>query len=106
MQITESDIINWLWAAVGMVAAAFSFLFKMIWSGDRKRIVSLENKMAHAITKSEVDLIVEKVEKDFRREHQEIIRVIERNHDELREDIDRAVHMTVRPWNGVERRRG
>lgn len=94
MDINDNKIIEWLWKGLVFLLGGYSIVVRYLWKQEKARqkrqddrITSLEEKMNHAITKPQVEDIVEKVEKDFRREHQTIIQVIGNTKRELREDI-------------------
>ena len=98
MQITDRDIIDWLLGIGAATGALFIALYWYVWKGDRARISILEVKMASVITKPEVEHIVDRVEKSFRLEHQQII-------DELRGLRGEIISVIRMPWHGEERRR-
>ena len=103
MQIEDGLLVKFLaWVFAG-ITGLLATLYWYIWRGDRRRLKTLEEKMAHAITKPEVDAIVNRVESNFRDEHQNIINAINRSHNELRQDI-RDIRSLFSPWNGNNRR--
>lgn len=107
MQIEDISIIRGLGWLVGLIASAFTGLIWYLYRTDRSRIKRLEEQVARAITKPEVEIIVERVERDFRQEHQTIIGIIEKRHDELRQDLrDLRSVLTGNGnhWNGPDRR--
>ena len=98
MQINDRDIIDWLLGLGAAVGALFTALYWYIWRGDRERIRVLEASVAKAITKPEVEHIVERVENSFRTEHQQILNELVA----LRGEI---ISILKKPWHGEERRR-
>ena len=105
MQINDRDIIDWLLGLAAGIGALFTALYWYIWKGDRARLKSLENgysvleaRVANAITKPEVEHIVQRVEHSFRDEHRQII-------DELRDLRGEIITLIRQPWRGEERRR-
>ena len=98
MQISDRDIIDWLLGIGAAVGALFTALYWYIWRGDRERIRILEESVSKAITKPEVEHIVQRVEDSFRSEHQQIISQLV----SLRGEI---ISILKQPWRGEERRR-
>ena len=97
MQISDRDIIDWLLGMGAAVGALFTALYWYIWRGDRERIRILEENVSRAITKPEVEHIVQRVEDSFRAEHLQIISQLVA----LRGEI---ISILKQPWRGDERR--
>ena len=116
MQISDNAVIDWLVLVVGTAVSGFIAMLTYVWRGDRKRLREVEEKMAHAITKSEVDVIVKKVESDFHADHKGLEGKMERiesslrkeiheSHDSLQNGIDKVVNILLTRDENDRRRR-
>lgn len=116
MQITDNAIIDWLVWVVGTAVSGFIAVLTYVWRGDRKRLREMEEKMAHAITKPEVDVIVSDVKREFRTDHkglegrmdriEETLRnEIHESHDSLQNGIDKVVNILLTRNDNARRRR-
>lgn len=130
MQIEDSRVITWLWEIVSAVLAGIVLLLGLIYKSDKKqidadreRIQTLEEKMASAVTLSQVNEIVDRVEMNFRDEHKSIEARMQRaedrlsvaitnSHDSLQASIEplqesiQAIHNALtQPYRGADRRR-
>lgn len=105
MQITDNAIINGLWGALVLVAGILTRLVYKITAKLFQRLKTVEEQVSHAITKTEVEDIVASVKSEFKQEHRDIIHIIDRRHEEIREDIREIRDLIVRPWSGPERRK-
>ena len=108
MQINDNDIIQFFVDIAGWIAAlvttAFTGLAWYIWRGDRERLRIVEEKVNHAITKPEVEQIVKRVEADVNEQHKSIVGIIDKRHEELREDIRDLRNIMTGGWDGRNRR--
>lgn len=108
MQINDDTIVQYFIKIAGWIAAFISTSFLglawYIWRGDRERIRQLEIKVNNAITKPEVDQIVDRIEMEFHAEHKSIVNIIDRRHEELREDIRDLRNVITGGWDGRNRR--
>ena len=75
-----------------------------IWSGDRKRLSELEDKISKFIPRTEAETMILKVSQDLNSCRSSIVDVIDKRYDEIREDIREIRDLFARPWNGRERR--
>ena len=108
MQINDNDIIKFFVDIAGWIAAFITTTFLglawYVWKGDRERLRIVEERVSHAITKPEVDQIVSRIEVDFHAEHKSIVNIIDRRHEELREDIRDLRNVITGGWDGRNRR--
>ena len=108
MQIDDGRLLGWLWDGLAALAGLVGILLMFIWRGDRARLKIVEEKVAHAITKPEVDVIVRDVKDEFKDDHKTIIQQVRSSNDELRtelRDLRREIIQVIKqPWNGHERR--
>jgi len=115
----------WIWLKdiLFALASLVVALLGLLWRSDRKRLSSLEEKVAHAITRPEVEKIVEKVVTDFSSQHSRLeyrLQSVEEglkdeitgSHNSLKSDlgevqdsIKRIYEILTRPYNGNERRK-
>lgn len=112
MQIDEGILVKFFAWIFGGIATLLGTLYWYIWKGDRRRLKVLEEKMASAVTKPEVELIVAKVQERFRSDHQGLAEKIESVHEEIRtnrqeirEDIRDLREALTTKYNGADRRR-
>ena len=91
MQINNDTIIEWLWWVLASFGAIMTGLVTFIISKERKRIDDLEDYVSKhsmtAITRPEVEIIVNNVKMEFKDEHKDIINALDKRYDELRSDI-------------------
>lgn len=101
----EGRLIDWLYSIPAALVAVLWYLYR----GDRRRIQDLEAAVAQAITKSEVENIVNRVEAEFKDEHKSIINEVRGSNQELRDELRelrREIISVIRqPWNGFDRRK-
>ncbi len=119
----------WIWLKdiVLYLAGAVIALLTVIWrldrsSGNRRMTVlddkytALEEKVAQAITRPEVERIVEKVVQDFSKQHagletrmqrveDGLKKEIHEVHDSLQGSINGIYNILTRPYNGNDRRK-
>lgn len=112
MQIDEGILVKFFAWVFGGIATLLATLYWYIWKGDRRRLKSLEEKMAQAVTKHEVEVIVGKVQDRFREEHKDLFEKIESVHveirinkQEIREDIKELREALTTKYAGADRRR-
>ena len=112
MQIDEGILVKFIAWISGGIATLLATLYWYIWKGDRRRLKVLEEKMASAVTKHEVEIIVGKVQDRFREEHGELYNKIETVHEEVRlgrketrEDIKELREALTSKYAGADRRR-
>ena len=112
MQIDEGQLVKFLAWANGIIATVLGTLYWYIWKGDRRRLKVLEEKMASAVTKHEVEVIVGRVQDRFRDEHKGLAEKIESVHEEIRanrqeirEDIRDLREALTTKYAGADRRR-
>ena len=104
IQIDEDTILNWSIKIFGGIVGFFVAFSAYIWKSDRHRLKVMEEKVALAITRPEVELIVKRVEDNVKEQHMMLLGVLEKGHDELRQDIrDLRKDLTGR-WDGHNRR--
>ncbi len=99
----------WIWIKdiILYLGGAVITLLGIIWRADRRKLKAMEERLNQTISRPEVLEIVERVEENFHKEHQNIIKIISDGHKELREDIRdlRAVVTGNGHWNGLDRRK-
>lgn len=112
MQIDEGILVKFFDYVFGGIATLLGTLYWYIWKGDRRRLKVLEEKMASAVTKHEVEVIVGKVQDRFRDEHKGLAEKIESVHQaliinkqEIREDIKELRDALTTKYAGADRRR-
>lgn len=112
MQINEDQLIRFFAYVFGGITTLLGTLYWYIWKGDRRRLKTLEEKMASAVTKHEVEVIVGKVQDRFREEHNGLAEKIESVHAEIRsnkleirEDIRDLREALTSKYSGADRRR-
>lgn len=112
MQIDEGLLVKFFAYVFGGITTLLGTLYWYIWKGDRRRLKSLEEKMASAVTKHEVEIIVGKVQDRFREEHADLYKKIETVHEEvklgrqeMREDIRDLREALTTKYAGADRRR-
>lgn len=112
MQIDEGQLVKFFAYVFGGITTLLGTLYWYIWKGDRRRLKVLEEKMASAVTKHEVEIIVGKVQDRFREEHKGLAEKIESVHQEIkanrqdiREDIRDLREALTTKYTGADRRR-
>lgn len=80
-----------MWWVLASFGAIMTGLVSFIISKERKRIDDLEDYVSKhsmtAITRPEVEIIVNNVKMEFKDDHKDIIKALDKRHDEIREDI-------------------
>lgn len=119
MQIDEVKIVGWLWEGMAALSVLVGVLLLFIWRGDRarlktveeglpqdakNRLSNLEAKMSQAVSLIQVENIVNRVEDEFKEEHQVILRAISAGHSETRDYIKDMFLAREARWNGRDRR--
>lgn len=112
MQLDDGLILKFFAWITGGIITILSGLAWYIWKGDRRRLKVVEEKMAQAVTKHEVEVIVGKVQDRFREEHKDLFEKIESVHveirinkQEIREDIKELREALTTKYAGADRRR-
>lgn len=116
MQISDNAIIDALWGALVLVVGIITRIVWKVTARLFQRLKAVEDKMAHAVTKPQVDEIVAKVEYEFRTDHkglegkmeriQESLRKeIHESHDSLQNGIDKVVNILLTRDENDRRRR-
>ena len=123
MQIEDVKVIGWLWwlftGALGLIVTLLGFIYfgdRKQMAADRARITALEKQMAQAVTMSQVEHLVEKVEREFKEDHiglnLKLNRVedglkqeIRESHDSLQGSINGIYNILTRPYSGSDRRK-
>ena len=105
MQIDDGRVLGWLWDGLVVLAGAVAALALLILRGYRNRLETVEEKMAQAITKPEVETIVHRVEDEFKEEHNTILKAISEGHAETRSYIRDMFDAREGKWNGRNRRK-
>lgn len=119
MQIDDGRILGWLWDGLAALAGLVGILLMLIWRGDRgrlkkveeglpqdakNRLSNLEVKMSQAVSLTQVETIVHRVEDEFKEEHNAILKAIREDHAETREYIRDMFDARDGKWNGRDRR--
>ena len=105
MQIDDGRILGWLWDGLAALAGLVGILLMFIWRGDRARLKIVEEKMQNAVSLTQVETIVHRVEDEFKEEHNIILKAIRDDHEETREYIRDMFDARDGKWNGRDRRR-
>ena len=112
MQLDDSLILKSLAYIFGGIATLIAVLSGFILKGYKRRLETVEEKMGQAVTKHEVEMIVDKVQDRFREEHKGLFDKIESVHkeirtnkQEIREDIRELREALTTKYAGPNRRR-
>lgn len=99
MQINNDTVIEWLWWALATLGALMSSLAIFVWKSDRKRLEDLEDYVSKhamtAITRPEVEIIVNNVKMEVKDDHRDIINALDKRYNEIREDIHNLSQIVV-----------
>lgn len=93
-------LLKWATEALLLVGSGLMALIWFVYRSDKKRLNDVEEKVAKAITKTEVDVIVSDVKREFRGDHKGLEAKMERIEDSLRSQI-RETHDSLQ--NGIDK---
>ena len=105
MQIDDGRIVGWLWDGFVVLVGSVTAMALFILRGYRNRLVKVEEKMANAVSLTQVETIVHRVEDEFKEEHNTILKAISEGHAETRSYIRDMFEAREGKWNGRNRRK-
>ncbi len=98
------EVLKWAADVIVILVGAIGSLSYFILRGDRRRLSAVEEKVANAITKTEVMVIVKDVEGRVRIDHERIVNELRNIKDDLREDIQELRRALTSQYQGPDRR--
>lgn len=110
-------LLKWATEGLLLIGSGFMTLAWFVYRADKRRLKDVEDKVAKAITKAEVDVIVGNVKTEFRSDHKGLEAKMERIEDNLRKEIhnshaslqdgiDKVVNILLTRDENDRRRRG
>lgn len=105
MQIDDGRLLGWIWDGFAVLAGSVAGMALFIMRGYRNRLIKVEEKMANAVSLTQVETIVERVEDKFKEEHNAILKAISDDHADTRSYIRDMFDAREGKWNGRDRRK-
>ena len=110
------NIMSWMAEIISTLAIGIVSLFGFMYKNDRRRIRELDqdirkleetmaSHMSHSITRPEVETIVINIKAEFKDDHRDILRVLEKFETSLSEDIKELRGIILSKYSGPERRK-
>lgn len=100
----KTEALRWAAEVIAFLASALVTISYFILRGDRRRLTAVEEKVANAITKTEVMVIVKDVEGRVRIDHERIVHELRSIKNDLREDIHELRRALTPQYQGPDRR--
>lgn len=111
IQINENVIVDWSIKIFAAITSGFAAFAWYIWRGDRRRLRLVEERLAHAVFKDDLEVKAKEIEARVAVEHQRIYDKVSeavdilvanqnRSNDQLRDDLNACNRAVMDQING------